>query len=339
VPKTSSSPARQRPRFTPLVSVLTPVFNGARYLAECIESVRNQRYDNWEYIIVNNCSTDATLEIALRHAAEDPRIRVVTNRSFVGMFENHNIAMSLISPESAYCKVVPADDWITPDCLERLVRLAEAHPGVGIVGSYQFRDQVRWMGLPTTTEVISGRELCRSSLLGELDVFGSTTSCLYRSALVHAQRAFFPHSRPHADTTVCYRDLQHWDFGFVHAVLSIERVHDDRATAKAERLNMGTIAYLETVLEYGPIYLTRPEFERRKCEVMGEYYRFLGGCLLKMRTKEFWTFHSTRSKELGHPIPWRKVIQGAAAETIEEMRNPRTALRKLAQTVRHVGRS
>ncbi len=324
----------------PFVSVVTPVFNGARYLVECIESVRNQGYHNWEYIIVNNCSTDATLEIAARYAAIDPRIKVVTNRTFVGMFENHNIALSLISSRSRYCKVVPADDWITPDCLERLVRLAEDRPSVGIVGSYQLRDEVRWIGLPETTVVIPGREVCRLSLLGELDVFGSTTSCLYRSALVRQQQgSFFPHSRPHADTSVCYRDLQHCDFGFVHAVLSIERVHDDRATAKAERLSMGTVAYLETLLDYGPRYLTAPEFAWRKQEAMVEYYRFLGGCLLKMRPREFWRFHASRLRELGYPIQWRKVWQGAAAESIEEIRHPKTALRKLAQTVRQVGRS
>ena len=48
----------------PLVSVATPVYNGERHLAECIESVLAQTYQNWEYIIVNNCSTDRTREIA-----------------------------------------------------------------------------------------------------------------------------------------------------------------------------------------------------------------------------------------------------------------------------------
>ena len=88
----------------PLVSVLTPVHNGEHYLAACIESVRAQTYTNWEYVIVDNASTDRTRETAERYAARDPRIRVVSNPRLVGVIENHNIAFRQPSAASAYCK-------------------------------------------------------------------------------------------------------------------------------------------------------------------------------------------------------------------------------------------
>jgi len=66
----------------PLVSVVTPVYNGAEFLPQCIESVLAQTYRNWDFTIVNNCSTDDTLSVCLKYAAIDPRIRVVTNRVF-----------------------------------------------------------------------------------------------------------------------------------------------------------------------------------------------------------------------------------------------------------------
>src|SRR5690349_12438950 len=110
----------------PLVSVLTPVYNGAAYLVECIESVLRQTYQNYEYIIVNNCSTDGTLEIAEKYAAADGRIRVHTNNKFVGVIDNHNIAFSQMSPSARYCKLVSADDAIFPRCIEQMVLLAEA---------------------------------------------------------------------------------------------------------------------------------------------------------------------------------------------------------------------
>ena len=58
----------------PMISVLTPVYNGERYLAECIESVRAQTFTDWEYIIVDNCSEDGSADLAERYAATDERI-------------------------------------------------------------------------------------------------------------------------------------------------------------------------------------------------------------------------------------------------------------------------
>ena len=53
----------------PLVNVVTPVYNGAEFIRECIESVLAQTYSNWEYIIVDNCSTDGTPDIAREYQA------------------------------------------------------------------------------------------------------------------------------------------------------------------------------------------------------------------------------------------------------------------------------
>src|SRR5689334_20495375 len=104
------------PERNPLVSIVTPVYNGEAYLRECIESVLSQTYSNWDYTIVNNCSTDRTLEIAEEYAARDSRIRICSGDTFVRVVENHNRAFRQISPKSAYCKVLAADDWLFPEC-------------------------------------------------------------------------------------------------------------------------------------------------------------------------------------------------------------------------------
>lgn len=61
----------------PLVTVITPVYNGQEYIAECIQSVLDQTYSRWEYLIVDNCSQDRSLEIARQFASKDARIRIV----------------------------------------------------------------------------------------------------------------------------------------------------------------------------------------------------------------------------------------------------------------------
>lgn len=120
----------------PLVSIVTPVHNEAGYLAECIESVLAQTYQQWDYTVIDNFSTDGSLEVARRYAAKDRRIRVHTNQQLLPVIRNHNVALRQISPASKYCKVVFGDDWIFPNCLEEMVAVAETHPSVGIVGAY-----------------------------------------------------------------------------------------------------------------------------------------------------------------------------------------------------------
>ena len=100
-------------RQEPMVSVVTPVYNGELYLRECIESVLAQSYQNWDYTIVNNCSTDKTLDIASEYAAKEYRIRIHNNETFVRAIENQNIALRRISSKSKYCKVIFADDSLT----------------------------------------------------------------------------------------------------------------------------------------------------------------------------------------------------------------------------------
>ena len=151
----------------PLVSVVTPVHNGGSHLRDCIESVLAQTYSNWDYTICNNCSTDQTLEIAREYATKDPRIRIHNNETFVHVNENHNIAFRSISPKSKYCKVVAADEWIFPECIEKMVRMAERHPSVAIVGSYGLcGTKVVFDGLPYSSTVVTGRELFRKSMEG-----------------------------------------------------------------------------------------------------------------------------------------------------------------------------
>lgn len=151
------------PKTEPLVSVVTPVYNGDKFLAECIESILGQTYSNWEYVIVNNCSKDHTLAIAQRYAQQDSRIRIHDNTAFLDLMPNWNHAMRQIAPESSYCKVVHADDWLFPDCLARMVDVAEAHPAVGLVGAYcLYGKEVGLDGLAYPSTVVSGWEIGRA---------------------------------------------------------------------------------------------------------------------------------------------------------------------------------
>ena len=316
----------------PLVSVVTPVYNGADFLADCMESVLKQTYKNLEYIIVNNCSTDRSLEIAEGYAPKDSRIRVHSNSSFVGVIENHNIAFGLISPAAKYCKVVSADDFLFPDCITRLVECAETHSSAGIVGSYQLSGaSVKWQGFDYPRSLLPGRELCRRIFLeGDPSFgFGTPTSLMYRADLVRSSGGFYPNPSPHADTSACFKYLHDSDFGFVYQVLSYERKHQQTQSSTSAEMDRYSSAYLNDVIEYGPLYLNREEVERKTGEVLGRYHRFLAAnWLMGFRGREFWAYHEARLQELGHPLTRLALLKAALITLLQESQNPGQAIRK-----------
>ncbi len=301
----------------PLVSVVTPVYNGEKYLAECIESVLAQTYKNWEYIIVNNCSGDRSPDIAKGYAKKDKRIRLHSNKELISATENHHIAFRQMASESKYCKVVHADDWLFPECMERMVCLAEANPSVGIVAAYRLDDVwVNLDGLPYPSHVLSGREICRSSLLGGPYVFGSPTSILIRSDIIRNRALFYDESRfPfYADTAVCYEILQNWDFGFVHQVLTFTRRHNETRTALARRVDI--VNNLVLLKEYGKIYLDQNEYERCFQARIQNYYTYLGKKLFESREKDFWNYHGAVFERIGWRFDRTKVFKAALQETL-----------------------
>jgi glycosyltransferase involved in cell wall biosynthesis len=321
---------------------VTPVYNGEKHLADCIESVLAQTYRNWEYIIVNNCSTDRSLEIAQSYAQKDTRIYIHNNRTFVGMIENHNIAFQQISLTSKYCKVVHADDWLFPECITRMVEVAEAHRSIGIVGAYGLNGtRVILDGLSYPSTVVSGREICRRTLLGGFYVFGSPTSHLIRSDFVRSRHEFYNSNEFHvqyADQEACYEVLQNSDFGFVHQVLTYTRRHDESMTSLFARtgLNTDLPSQLNILTKYGPIYLTNEEYEKRLKQLMERYYRFLGYHLFRFRRKnrQFWHYHKRALQHIGYPFCITTLLKASSLAIADTLLSPKPLVAKLFSGIR-----
>jgi glycosyltransferase involved in cell wall biosynthesis len=321
---------------SPLVSVVTPVLNGELHLRECIESVLAQTYPHWDYTIVDNCSSDRTPDIAQEYAARDRRIRVHRNESLVRVIANHNIAFRQISPDSKYCKVVAADDWLAPDCLEKMVRLAEAHPCVAIVGAYGLRGMtVEWTGLPPSRSVVAGREPCRTRLLGGRDVFGAPTSLLYRSDIVRHRPAFYNESNFHGDSEACLEFLEHQDFGFVHQILTFRSEEREGSMSwLARTMGINRAATLAELVIYGPRYLTAAEIERRTRILLRDYYRYLGVQVFRRHDREFWRLHEEKLAAIGHPLSRPRVAGAVLAYISRLVLHPGRTAGALARRVR-----
>jgi glycosyltransferase involved in cell wall biosynthesis len=314
----------------PLVSIVTPVHNGARHLAECIESVLAQTYRNWDCTIVDNCSTDATREIARRYAAKDSRIRVRDNERLLPVVANHNHALRQVSPASRYCKLLFGDDWLFPECLDRMVSLAEEHPSVGIVGAYGLQgSDVLWTGLPYPSTVVPGRDACRARLMNGPYVFGSGTAHMFRADVVRGREPFYNEANLHCDSEACFQILQTWDFGFVHQILSYTREWDaESLTGAGRRLRTLEAMTLYELTTYGSVFLTSDELRTRLKQKLDEYYATLAHCVLE--GGDSWEFQKRKMGELGLPVDRGRLAKAVLGKAFAALwRSPGRTIGKL----------
>ena len=118
---------------TPKVSVLMPVYNGERYLREAVESILNQTYSDFEYIILDDGSSDSTGSILDEYAARDRRIVLAHNETNIGIARSLNRGLELARGE--YIARMDADDVSLPGRLAAQVVFLDAHPEVGVLGT------------------------------------------------------------------------------------------------------------------------------------------------------------------------------------------------------------
>src|SRR5688572_768328 len=114
----------------PLISVLMPVYNAGPYLKESIESVLAQTYDNFEFLIINDGSTDSSEKEILSY--NDVRIHYVKCETNSGLIATLNQGLALATGK--YIVRMDADDICRPQRFEKQVRFMENHPEIGICG-------------------------------------------------------------------------------------------------------------------------------------------------------------------------------------------------------------
>ena len=111
---------------SPKVSILTTIYNREAFLEDCICSVQKSHFQDYEHILVDDGSTDASIEIAQRLAKQDQRIQLHLNESNLGDYPNRNKAASLAKGQ--YIKYLDADDMLGRWMLDIMVDAMEAHP-------------------------------------------------------------------------------------------------------------------------------------------------------------------------------------------------------------------
>lgn len=225
----------------PQVSVVTPTYNPGRYLRETVESVRAQTFAAWELVLIDDGSTDGTLDLSEEYARADPRIRLARG-THAGGAEARNRGLKHTDPRSPYVIFLDHDDTWEPETLERLVRALEEQPtavaahglaravdadggtieGDDLEAGMRAREELTETGdvrpLPWSAATTFGAVLVRNWIV-------TPGTCLIRRSTIEKVGVFEPSTSPADDWDLNIRLARHGEVRIVDAVVLNWRRH------------------------------------------------------------------------------------------------------------------
>lgn len=219
----------------PLVSVCVPVYNAEPYLEQTLRSVLGQSYANWELVIVENKSKDASLSTIERLISEeqDPRIRLHVNTTHLDMASNMNKALSLA--RGSFVKILCADDSLEPDCLAVQVAALLSHPSAALAACARriINGRGRLLFKRTTfprNGLINGKQAIASCLRAGTNLIGEPTMVLLRASSLHRIPWMDMNASYCVDLEFWIRLLERSDMVYTTQALASFRVHGKAAT-------------------------------------------------------------------------------------------------------------
>ncbi len=285
----------------PLLSVLLPVYNGEAYVREAIESILAQDYEPFEFIIVDNASTDGT-DLIIEEYRNDRRVRVIRNNETVPRLVNFRLAFDAAAPESRWFKFIGDDDQLLPGCLNEMVRAGEKEERIGLVCSYYYNgDHLVKGAVPEGAEVLCGPEILKKMLLepeARSTIFSPATVLIPEA--VYRETGGFRTDLLHADAELFYRILNRYDLAYVHKPLTRVGYHSSsgqaQSTLSGDTFSEAYLVRYHHLELYDNVKLNWRQVEKIKNNLVNDSVGFMLACLARGRLK-------TALKHLGQIPP------------------------------------
>ena len=210
----------------PKVSVIIPSYNSAAFMDEAIQSVLNQTFENFELIIVDDCSPDDTDSVVQKYLG-DKRISYYKNASNLGLSGNWNKALKYAKGD--YVKFLCSDDKFHPQLLEKFVVIMDQYPEVSLVSSY--REEFGLAGVknePPFAHLQKGQKIIVESLK-ERNWIGEPTCVMFRKENLKFGE-FNPQYIYYIDWDMWLRQLSIGDCYIIPEILSYFRVHEKQVS-------------------------------------------------------------------------------------------------------------
>ena len=214
---------------TPQVSILMPVYNAKNYLKESIESILNQTFSNFEFIIIDDASNDGSLVIIDFYKQRDSRIKVFSNPCNLGIIDNLNKGIQNISTD--YIARMDADDIAFPDRIEQQIKFLEENPNISVLGTNMIQ-------IDHNSKIIKPIILSSESLLIKWNLFFwnpiAHPTVMIRSSLIEDIGGYNKNFLHIEDYELWLRASEKYDFYNLNKVLLYYRVHSTNISVSFE---------------------------------------------------------------------------------------------------------
>jgi len=260
----------------PTVSICLPTFNGERYLEKAIASALQQSFDDFELVICDDCSTDATVEIIQRYAAADPRLLWCKNDARKGLFSNYNECLK--RARGRFIRLFAQDDLLHPEAVKRAVVVMEQHPQVALVscGKEVILDGGLHQPPASACDAnrpLDGQAVAAQLLIGLSNFIGEPSAVMFRGDVV--QSGFDPHFYHLGDTDLWVRVLSAGDYFHLDEPLCTFRQHSCSATTRNLRGLLFAPDFLRLGDKYGELLegqgMSREAYRRRVVECLASF--------------------------------------------------------------------
>lgn len=244
----------------PRVSICLPVYNGALYLQDAIESALSQTYDDFELIIIDDNSSDQSGQIIEDWASRDSRIVSAINESNVGLFANYNLCLNKAQGE--FIKPFAQDDLLHPSLLEKSIEVLSTKPEVSLVSCHRRSidsagqllradDLLSSADAFPCDQVVEGKLVVRKCLFPLVNYIGEPSTVMFRRESI---------GRGFDQTLNHIGDLEYWlrlllDGNYYHIseILCNFRRHENAATLVNAKGLLGGVDLIRVAKKFAPI--------------------------------------------------------------------------------------
>lgn len=237
------------------ISLIIPTYNVERYIGECLNSLLNQSFENFEIIIVDDLSTDATLDIIKSYSKQDDRIRFFRNTRKLGSGGSRNFGMT--QARGKYIQFVDGDDWLDTTSLESLYEYAEKFEAQIVMFKAMSYDDSNKTFFKDDYLIIPVLDKFNNKLFNSNEIYDELfeisvipTNKLYLRSFLENVDASFPEKYIHQDNPFFYQVFCAADRIYLtDEYFYNRRVWQGSITTLRDDTELGTIEIIEEILK------------------------------------------------------------------------------------------